>query len=264
VIVAENSAQHEFGSARTAIQDVLKRNFGGAALSCLFAATFEQRQTSMIPSPGSPFKPPPRVILTDSKREQWLKDLSNVAVPMQWLNRTIPHGVRGRLLLHQCLNKHIPIPRAVWLIKCVASNETRATRRKGSKASIRLLSSIRWLQEFTGYVLTFLRHLFVTPTEHQWGQQVEYVVLLTRRVFLEHLVDKECFWEGLAGLIHQATHIHEILIYLEIVKTHWKETFELRRLSSPCLQSLLLQISRVSPPKVNSTLTTNANASSYH
>jgi hypothetical protein len=101
-----------------------------STLKYLIGVMAQRHQNGIIP-PKYTFKPPPRVILTDAKREMWLRDLTNPAVFLRKLSRTIPHGIRGKILLEQCLNKKIPNDGAIWLAKCVGANEIRAFKRKG-------------------------------------------------------------------------------------------------------------------------------------
>lgn len=104
----------------------------------------------------STFKPPPRVTLTDQKREAWLRDLANPGVPLRKQSRTIPHGVKGKVLLEQCLVKRISMTRAVWLARCVGANELRAFRRKGVSTTTVHDNEIRWTRDWTTLVEAFV------------------------------------------------------------------------------------------------------------
>ncbi|EAQ89723.1 hypothetical protein CHGG_06342 [Chaetomium globosum CBS 148.51] len=107
----------ETQSAKNILFPALKHKTGLTALSSVFTAVLGQRRHNGQITAPSTFKPPPRVTLTDTKRESWLKDLANPAISLRRLSRTIPHGIRGKILLEQCLNKRVPTDRAVWLIK---------------------------------------------------------------------------------------------------------------------------------------------------
>lgn len=111
----------------------------------------------------STFKPPPRVTLTDAKRIAWLTDLTNESVSLRRLSRTIPHGVRGKLLLEQCMQKEIPVARATWLIHCVGANELRAFRRKGISLVVTTENEQKWLLEWTSHVECFLEKSISHP-----------------------------------------------------------------------------------------------------
>lgn len=103
----------------------------------------------------STFKPPPRVTLTEQKKEAWLRDLANPAVPLRRLSRTIPHGTRNRSLLEQCTNKSIPITRAVWFVRCVGANELRGLKRKGS-SQVGPVTEAQWVHEWTDQVTEYI------------------------------------------------------------------------------------------------------------
>jgi mediator of RNA polymerase II transcription subunit 12, fungi type len=124
-------AQTETVSAKAALFPALKHKSGLNALSTIFMGVLGQRRHGGQITAPSTFKPPPRVTLTDTKREVWLKDLANPSITLRRLSRTIPHGIRGKGLLDQCLNKNVPTDRAVWLARCVGANEIRASKRKG-------------------------------------------------------------------------------------------------------------------------------------
>jgi mediator of RNA polymerase II transcription subunit 12 len=92
-------SQNESNTARPSLYAQLKHRSGLQMLSSVFMAALEKRQNhNMVTAPSS-FKPPPRVTLTDNKREAWLRDLANPSVPLRRLSRTIPHGIRGKALL---------------------------------------------------------------------------------------------------------------------------------------------------------------------
>lgn len=109
--------QNETGSAKPSIFPALKHKSGLQTLSSLFTGVLAQRRAHGQITSASTFKPPPRVTVTDTKREMWLKDLANPTISLRRLSRSIPHGIRGKVLLDQSLSKNIPIERAVWLAK---------------------------------------------------------------------------------------------------------------------------------------------------
>ncbi|KKF96658.1 Mediator of RNA polymerase II transcription subunit 12 [Ceratocystis platani] len=109
------STHPETNTARPTVLPQIKQKTGLTALSTIFASVMAQRRATGQITSTSTFKPPPRVTLTDTKRELWLKDLASPASSLRKLSRTIPHGIRGKSLLEQCLNKKVPIDRAVWL-----------------------------------------------------------------------------------------------------------------------------------------------------
>jgi mediator of RNA polymerase II transcription subunit 12 len=168
------TSQPDTTSARSTLTSVLKHKGSFAALSAVFAHVMaERRQNGIIPL-KSTFKPPPRVTLTDTKREMWLRDLANPAVFLRKLSRTIPHGVRGKILLEQCLNKKIPNDRAIWLAKCVGANEIRAFKRKGVNGTFVMGGEAKWIKDWTICIEQFLENVASAFTDKDWRSRVDY------------------------------------------------------------------------------------------
>lgn len=165
----------ETQSAKTVLFHGLKQRSGLNALSIFFAGVLWHRRNAGQVTAPSTFKPPPRVTLTDTKKEVWLKDLANSAIPLRKLSRSIPHGVRNKVLLDQCLNKNVPIDRAVWLAKCVGTNELRTFRRlgKGNNASV-LEGERKWLKDWTSVIEQFVERVFFSFGEQNWKAKVNY------------------------------------------------------------------------------------------
>lgn len=170
----KSAAQNETGSAKTTIYPALKQKTGLQTLSSLFVATLDQRRAHGQISSASTFKPPPRVTLTDTKRETWLRDLANPSISLRRLSRTIPHGIRGKVLLEQCLSKSIPTERAVWLAKCVGANEIRASKRKGVSGTFALGGEAKWIRDWTGYVESFVESIINSCGERDWKAKIGY------------------------------------------------------------------------------------------
>lgn len=163
----------ETQSAKGVLFPAIKHKTGLTALSSVFTAVLGQRRYNGQITAPSTFKPPPRVTLTDTKREAWLRDLANPAISLRRLSRTIPHGIRGKVLLEQCLNKNVPTDRAVWLIKCVGANEIRATKRKGVSTLV-MGGETRWIKDWTVSVEQFIEHVYFAFDEDDWKLKVHY------------------------------------------------------------------------------------------
>ena len=140
----------------------------------MFASVLDKRQAQGRVTAKCTFKPPPRVTLTDTKREAWLKDLANPAIPLRRLSRTIPHGIRGKGLLEQCLAKKIPTWRAVWLAKCVGANEIRASKRKGTSGAFSIGGESKWIKDWTLNVEQFLDLLVSSCGVSEWRSNIIY------------------------------------------------------------------------------------------
>ncbi|KAJ2991492.1 hypothetical protein NUW58_g2492 [Xylaria curta] len=168
----------EAASAKATLFPALKHKTGLQALSGIFTSILNQRRhIGQITSPST-FKPPPRVTLTDSKREAWVKELAKPGVPLRKLSRTIPHGIRGRVLLDQCLNKNVPTDRAVWLAKCVGANEIRAFKRKGVNNTFVMGGEVKWIRDWTLCVEQFVEAIIGAFTEEDWKAKVTYAQVL--------------------------------------------------------------------------------------
>jgi mediator of RNA polymerase II transcription subunit 12, fungi type len=168
-------SQSENNSARTSLYSTFKNRPNLDLLSSLFVSALEQRQAHGKIGSASTFKPPPRVTLTDTKRETWLRDLANSSVPLRKLSRTIPHGIRGKSLLEQCLGKGIPIGRALWLSKCVGANEIRAFKRKGTNSTFAIGGETKWVREWTVCVEQFVEGVISLCGELSWKDKLTYV-----------------------------------------------------------------------------------------
>lgn len=168
------SSQNETTSAKSALFHMLKQKSGMHALSTVFTSVLaHRRHTSQVTAPST-FKPPPRVTVTDTKREIWLKDLANPAIPLRRLSRTIPHGIKGKVLLEQCLNKNVPVDRAIWLAKCVGANEIRSFKRKGVNGTFVMGGEAKWIREWTVCVEQFVESVFSAFGDAEWKAKVNY------------------------------------------------------------------------------------------
>lgn len=166
--------QAETGSGKGVIFPSLKHKTGVYALSTVFSGLLaSRRQNGQITAPST-FKPPPRVTLTDTKREAWLKDLANPTTSLRRLSRTIPHGIRGKGLLEQCLNKNVPTDRAVWLVKCVGANEIRGFKRKGVNAAVIMGGEAKWIRDWTMFVEQFVDGVISSFGDSEWKNKVNY------------------------------------------------------------------------------------------
>jgi len=167
-------ASSETSSAKGALFPMLKHKSGLHALSTIFTNVLgNRRHNGQITAPST-FKPPPRVTVTDTKREIWLKDLANPVISLRRLSRTIPHGIRGKVLLDQCLNKNVPIDRAIWLAKCVGANDIRAFKRKGVNGTFVMGGEAKWIRDWTVCVEQFVEAVFSAFGDADWKAKVNY------------------------------------------------------------------------------------------
>ena len=60
---------------------------------------------------------------SDSRRETWIGELANAAVPISKLAKSVPHGYKGEKLLQMLVDRNIPLNRAVWYIRTNGATE---------------------------------------------------------------------------------------------------------------------------------------------
>ncbi|KDB21210.1 hypothetical protein H109_06874 [Trichophyton interdigitale MR816] len=231
-------SQNESNTARPSLYAHFKNPNGLKALSHIFAAALKRRQAMTKVTPNSTFKPPPRVTLTDNKREAWLRDLANPSVPLRRLSRTIPHGIRGKILLDQCLGKNIPIGRAIWLAKCVGANEIRAFKRKGTAATIASGLETKWVKDWTGSVQQFLEGVVQSHEDAGWIENQAYAMRLSGRLFLEQLLDQDSYLEWFLGSLH-ASNLDMLPVWLSTIGVYWKNLTSYRKRGRRLAQILL-------------------------
>lgn len=210
-------------------------------LSSVFAAALEKRQSHNTVHAPSTFKPPPRVTLTDNKREGWLRDLANPSVPLRKLSRTIPHGIRGKVLLDQCLGKWIPVARAVWLAKCVGANEIRAFKRKGTSGALAVGLEAKWVRDWTTNVHQFLEGVFSSPKSTDWKARMTYAIGLTARLFFENLLDHDHFIEWFLSSFEAAS-LATVPVWLLMLGIYWVNIMRYRRRGRRLAEILLAKL----------------------
>lgn len=221
-------SQNESNTARPSLYAQLKHRSGLHMLSSVFAAALEKRQGHSMVTAPSTFKPPPRVTLTDNKREAWLRDLANPGVPLRRLSRTIPHGIRGRVLLDQCLTKWVPVGRAVWLAKCVGANEIRAFKRKGTSGTLTIGLEAKWVRDWTTNVQQFLEGVVTSCGVADWKLKMTYAVSLTARLFFEQLLDHDQYLGWFLSSL-EAAPLNTLPVWLLMLGVYWNHILRYRK-----------------------------------
>ncbi|KAL4922181.1 hypothetical protein BDW62DRAFT_78335 [Aspergillus aurantiobrunneus] len=237
-------SQNESNTARPSLYAQLKRRSGLQMLSSVFTAALEKRQYHNIVNAPSNFKPPPRVTLTDNKREAWLRDLANPSVPLRRLSRTIPHGIRGKALLDQCLSKWIPVSRAIWLSKCVGANEIRAFKRKGTSGSLATGLETKWVREWTSGVQQFLEGVIGTCGSTEWKSKMTYAASLTARLFFERLLDHDQYFTWFLSSLEGAS-LNMIPVWLLMLGIYWDNMLRFRKRGRRLAEVLLEKLRQI-------------------
>ncbi|KAK2010087.1 transcription mediator subunit Med12 [Colletotrichum eremochloae] len=233
------SSASETSSAKAVLFPALKHKSGLNLLSSIFVGVLNQRKLNgQILSPST-FKPPPRVTLTDTKREMWLRDLANPSISLRRLSRTIPHGIRGKVLLDHCLNKNVPTERAVWLVKCVGANEIRAFKRKGNGPGPFVLGGeAKWLRDWTVFVEQFVEGVSTAFGDNDWKVKVQYAIRLATHLYAEQLLDRDHYMDWLVSGLENSTQ-SKLPMWILITQIYWKDLLRLRKYGRRLVNALL-------------------------
>lgn len=211
---------NETNTARPGLWMNFKNKTGLNTLSSLFVNVLEKRQTLGRLTGPSTFKPPPRVTLTNTKREAWLTDLANPAFALRRLNRTIPYGIHGKILLEQCLGKEIPTARAVWLTKCIGANELRTLKRKGVNGAPGISGELKWIREWTMHVEQFVDATINNCGGDSWKEKMQYVLRFVFHLFSEQLLDQEHYLDWILSTFESST-AERIPMWLVHIQLYW-------------------------------------------
>ncbi|KIX02277.1 uncharacterized protein Z518_08216 [Rhinocladiella mackenziei CBS 650.93] len=199
-----NPTEKELNTARVPLYNALKHKSGVDNLSILFSLVLDQKNRHGLISSVSTFKPPPRVTLTEAKRKSWISDLANADVPLRRLSRTIPQGIRGQILLDQCLQSSVPLSRAIWFAKCVCANEIRTLKRKGTTPAVAVGTESKWLREWTDNVEQFVETYLGQSNNPEWRSNIQYALRLTTRLYLENLLDRDHYLDWIVRSLTSA------------------------------------------------------------
>ncbi|WEW57508.1 RNA polymerase II mediator complex subunit [Emydomyces testavorans] len=238
-------SQNESNTARPSLYAQFKHRSGLKLLSSVFTSALDKRQAHCKVTELSTFKPPPRVTLTDIKREAWLRDLANPSVPLRKLSRTIPHGIRGKILLEQCVNKGIPIGRAVWLAKCVGANEIRAFKRKGTSTVIANGLELKWVRDWSLNVQQFVEGIVGACGTPNWTSTMSYVVRLAAQLFQEQLLDQDLCLDWFLQSLNKAS-IRTLPVWLLMLGAYWTNLVRYRNRGRRLAEYLLEKLKTAS------------------
>jgi mediator of RNA polymerase II transcription subunit 12 len=242
----------ETNSARNTIWPNLsqKNMMGLQTLSYLYTSVMEKRQLMGKCTAPSTFRPPPRVTVTDTKREAWLRDLANPEVPLRKQSRTIPHGIRGKSLMEQCLSKNIPMPRAVWLAKCVGANELRAFRRKGVSGAAAASGESKWVMDWTVNVEQFLEGVIASCGQPDWQTRMDYAVKLATSFFTERLLERDHYMDWVVSSFAGAK-TETLPIWIVMIQLYWKDITAFGRRGRQLAEAALENLHQISVGKTS-------------
>lgn len=231
---------HDSNTARPSLWSSLKNKSGMQTLSSLFTTVLERRQQMGKLTAPSTFKPPPRVALTDKSRENWLLELANANVPLRRLSRRIPHGIRGKGLLEECMGKKVPFNRAVWLSKCIGANEMRAFKRKGAGTATTpgIGGEAKWVKEWTGQVQQYLESVIAACGQDGWRTKIDYAIKLVCHLYNEHLLDQDQYLEWLLASL-ESSNTDRLPMWLIMLQIYWSDLVTTRRRGKRLAEALL-------------------------
>ena len=241
------ASQNESLTARPSVLSSLKNKSGLHILSSVFASALDQRELHGTITAANTFKPPPRVTLTDTKKEAWLRDLADPAIPLRRLSRTIPHGIRGKASLDHCLSNHIPISRAIWLVKCVGANEIRACKRKGTSGAFAIGGEAKWIKDWTTNVEQFLEAIIDNCGSECWKININYGLRLVSHIYAEHLLDREEYCKWLIDHL-KTCDLDSLPVWLLIMNIYKQDLLRYRQHGMPLAKALLTQLNLAQKP----------------
>ncbi|KAF6237053.1 hypothetical protein HO173_004932 [Letharia columbiana] len=238
-------SQNESNTARPSVWSSLKHKSGLQILSSLFVSALDQRQIHGTITTNTTFKPPPRVTLTDTKREAWLRDLANPSIPLRRLSRTIPHGIRGKILLDHCLSKDIPTFRAIWLVKCVGANEIRAFKRKGTGGVFTVGGEAKWIKDWTANVEQFLESIVGLCGSADWRSKINYGLRLITHLYSEHLLDRDHYLDWLIVSFRDSD-LDALPMWLLVMQIHQQDILQHRQRGRRLAEALSKHLDKAS------------------
>jgi mediator of RNA polymerase II transcription subunit 12 len=173
-----------------------------------------------------------------------MKDLANPVVPLRRLSRTIPHGIRGKLLLDQCINKSVPINRALWLARCVGANEIRAFKRKGASTASSVGGEIKWMKDWTVAVQQFVENIVTQCGTDGWREKMDYAIRLSTNLYSEQLLDQEVFIDWVLTSIQSST-IETLPIWFLILQIYLPDMVQSRKIGTKITNILLAKVNMI-------------------
>lgn len=177
---------------------------------------------------GPGFALPNRVTLTDQKRELWLRELSSPHASLTKLSKSIPHGFKRRQILEQCYIKHIPMRRAIWLIKYCYASEWKSLASKQKSESTKALAS-QLYKEWTENMVHIMEKLVFEMAQYYndstgfkiWRVKVSYYLKLLGNCYTLGLLDKNVFHHWLVELVGKVENFEFLPLTLHILSVFW-------------------------------------------
>ncbi|KAF6010290.1 hypothetical protein HII12_002997 [Brettanomyces bruxellensis] len=205
----------------------------------------------------STYRPPPRVTLTEHKREMWMRKLADGSIPLKKLSKAVPHGLRNKMLLLQCLKHNIPISRAIWLIKCISSNEQRQLKRRASNSGSVSLLVGQWTVEWTEQVCMFLEHIYKSCSDGQnkekWKLSMDYGTKLVNELYFQNLLNREVFLSWVVQFLGKLVKVKDdftsnlwlVSIHYHAIRLYLFRILKIDYLSKELVENMLLVVAKI-------------------
>lgn len=242
IVQTDNFTVHEMihDTWEKADQAVLRQ------LGDLMSEVASRRERAAPAIGSSTFKLPDRRTFTGPKSQAWFNDLANPDVPLNKLNKIIPHGPKGSDLLDMLESNRVPTQRAVWYVRVAGAadiqNMSRArTSFNPSQYSIDLATTVTsYLRKHLDLLVlpraqtvggtairsTFRSLLSEPESRDKWIHKFSYTLGLLREFYDESLVDHGTvlFWlslqVGLSNIIQLGFIIKVVQEYHEALLQH--------------------------------------------
>ncbi|EME38817.1 hypothetical protein DOTSEDRAFT_48322 [Dothistroma septosporum NZE10] len=221
-----------------------KNNMGLQTLSYLFSSVMEKRQQQGKVAAAPSFRPPPRITVPDTKREAWLRDLASNEVPLRKQSRAIPHGIKGKALMEQCVAKNVPIPRAIWLAKCVGANELRQFRRKGVSGAAAASKESQWIREWTVSIEQFLEGIVAMCGQPGWQSKMDYAVKMATSFYAERILERDHYLDWIVSSFAQAK-MERLPIWIILVQHYWRDITSFGRRGRQLAEAVLERLHEI-------------------
>lgn len=166
--------KEESATAKHCILPCLKNGIDD--LSSFFTATLrDRRQRCKTSLTGCHGRITSRVTLTNQRRQAWLTSFADASRPLRKQDRQVPHGLRGRALLDQCVKKKIPLRRAMWMARSAGAQELASVQRSRHDTTITRQLQDTWIKDWTLCVENFVEDSTSDVEAKDWNLNVIYV-----------------------------------------------------------------------------------------
>lgn len=191
------------------------------------------------------FRIPPRVTLTSSKKEAWLRDLANPSIPLLKIGEKLPHGIRNKILIDSISNRNVPINRALWFTKCVLFGELFLLKKKHQSRAVNAPSppsysafekvELQWFQEWTQQVVDYLykfskemQAINSSDRKQNYMVKLQYLLKFVESLYIECLLDKNYFLSLVLKLFKEGLPLetHQISQIITITKFEDEDSLE--------------------------------------